>query len=497
MNAWPFFLSWTPVIVLTILAVGFKRPALDLSIYGTGFTLLLVVMYFDTPLQVALLAGLDGILTTLPLVLVIFAGILLSSLLTMTGSLPRIVGWFMGGVRSAFHRSLLITMGVGNFMEGAGVIAEPVVAPMLRAAGVAPAGAAALSIVGYAGLMTLEMAGIIITVLSIVTGIPEAELGLASAWLSIPATLAMALCVPIFLPRPWPGFQRWLLVLTCGVVVGFAALGTAAWLNVSISGMVAGLVLIFFLVMIGNRSLTLKNGILKDLAPFLLILAILLLLNIVPALKDLTFKRLSISLQVIPVHTIIFRPFFSAYLYLFLAFLLGAKLFKVSGVQMKEVLRTGSQKGWRASLAMALFGSMGQIIAYSGYTPGFTELEQAASLPWVMANGLSGYTGSAFPVFVPLLGWVGTFLTGYGVASLMLFGQLQVQTAELMGISATWLASGLAVGASLGSISSPFKIAIATPMCGALGQEGAILRLTIPLGVAASLLVGVVLWLIV
>ena len=79
----------------------------------------------------------------------------------------------------------------------------------------------------------------------------------------------------------------------------------------------------------------------------------------------------------------------------------------------------------------------------------------------------------------------------------MLFGQLQVQTAGLMGISATWLASGLAVGASLGSISSPFKIAIATPMCGALGQEGAILRLTIPLGVAASLLVGVVLWMVV
>ncbi len=497
MSAWPFFLSWSPVIILTILTVGFKRPALDLSIYGTAFTLILVLVFFDTPLQVALLAGLDGILTTLPLVLVILAGILLSTLLTMTGSLPRIVGWFMGGVRGAFHRSLLITMGVGNFMEGAGVIAEPVVAPMLRAAGVAPAGAAALSIVGYAGLMTLEMAGIIITVLSIVTGLPVAELGIASAWLSIPATVAMALCVPFFLPRPLPGFQRWLLVLACGMVVGFAALGTAAWLNVSISGMVAGLVLIFFLVMIGNRSLTLKNGILKDLAPFLLILAILLLLNIVPVLKDLTFKRLSISLQIIPVHTIVFRPLFSAYLYLFLAFLLAARLFKVNGEQMREVLRTGSQKGWRASLAMALFGAMGQIIAYSGYSPGFTELTDSANLPWVMAHGLSVYTGSAFPVFVPLLGWVGTFLTGYGVASLMLFGQLQVQTAELLGISATWLASGLAVGASLGSISSPFKIAIAAPMCGAIGQEGAILRLTIPLGVAASLLIGVVLWLIV
>jgi len=69
-----------------------------------------------------------------------------------------------------------------------------------------------------------------------------------------------------------------------------------------------------------------------------------------------------------------------------------------------------------------------------------------------------------------------------------------VQAAELLGVSATWLAAGLAVGASIGSISSPFKIAIATPMCGALGQEGAILRWTIPLGIAASLLIGLILW---
>jgi lactate permease len=69
-----------------------------------------------------------------------------------------------------------------------------------------------------------------------------------------------------------------------------------------------------------------------------------------------------------------------------------------------------------------------------------------------------------------------------------------VQAAALLGVSATWLAAGLAVGASIGSISSPFKIAIATPMCGAIGQEGAILRWTIPLGIAASLLIGLILW---
>ena len=89
------------------------------------------------------------------------------------------------------------------------------------------------------------------------------------------------------------------------------------------------------------------------------------------------------------------------------------------------------------------------------------------------------------------------FSHGYGIASIMLFGKLQVQAASIMGVSAVWLSAGLAVGASIGSISSPFKIAIAAPMCNAVGKEGEILRITIPLGIAVSFLTGEVLMLII
>lgn len=476
--------------------MGFRLPAFQLSIYSSFFTLGLVVFFFNTPLNTALLAGADGILTTGPLLLVIFAGILLSTLLMNTGSLTRIVDWLMGGVRDAFHRNLLITLGVGNFMEGASVIAEPVVAPMLHAAGVAPMGAAALSIVGYAGLMTLELTGVIVTVLSLVTGLPVHDLGIASAWLSVPATVSMAICVPIFLPRPSGGVRRLSLVLMCGLLLGMIALGAVAFIGISISGMLAGLGLILFLILLGPRELEINRKIIYDLAPFIFMLAALLMVNTVPFLKKLTFHRLSVEISAVPIHTVTFRPFFSAYIYLFLAFGLSVFLLKVSKTKVREVLLAGAEKGWRACIAMGLFGAMGQMIAYSGYDPGFVRLDQSHNIPLVLSHSLQIYTGTLYPIFVPLLGWVGTFLTGYGVASLMLFGQLQVQAAGLLGISATWLSAGLAVGASVGSVSSPFKIAIATPMCGAMGQEGAILRWTIPIGVASSFFIGLILWLI-
>lgn len=136
-----FILSWSPVLLLAVLAVVFKRSALERSLYGLGFATGLAYLAFKTPLAVILLAGLDGMLTTAPLLLVVLPGILLCNLLVAAGAIDRLVAWFMEGLRHPWHRHLFITLGIGNFMEGASVIAEPIVAPMLRAAGVSPAGA--------------------------------------------------------------------------------------------------------------------------------------------------------------------------------------------------------------------------------------------------------------------------------------------------------------------------------------------------------------------
>jgi lactate permease len=487
-----FALSWSPVLLLMVLAVGFKRSALELSLYGVMFSAALTHLVFQTPVRVILLAGLDGVLTTLPLLLVVLAGILLANLLVATGSIDRVVAWLLQGLRSSRHRHLFISLGICNFLEGASVIAEPLVAPMLRAAGVQPPGAAALSIIGYAGLMGLEMAGIIITVLALVTGLPLEELAAATAWLSVPALLAMAACIPWFLPRPDGGWRLVPLALGSGLLVGLAALGTTLTLGVALAGMAGGLALMAALMLLGSRRWHGLHKLYRDLLPFAGIFLPLLLVNTVPWLKELTCRRWVVEVSVVPIHHLTLTPFFSAYLYLFLAF--GVALAVSRPLAWRPVLRTSLNQGARALTAMGLFGAMGQIIAYSGYGDGFGHLTPTHNIPYILAMGLKTYTGSFYPLFVPLLGWIGTFLTGYGVASLMLFGELQVHAAGLLKVSAVYLAAGLTVGASLGSVSSPFKVAIAAPMCGALGQEGSILRRTIPLGLAASFLIGLILW---
>lgn len=491
-----YALAWSPVALVLLLAMVFRRPALDLSLAGLGFTFVLCATAFQTPVPVLLAAGLDGMLTTLPLLLVILAGIALSVICLAKGSLQRIVRWYEGRVAGEWHRTALLTLGLGNFMEGAGVIAEPVLAPMLRAAGLSPAASAALSIVGYAGLMTLALAGIIVTVLSTVTGLPAQALGLEIAALSVVPTLLLSLSVPWFAEGPRAVRARAGLFAAVGLAAGLGAWATVRWVGVPVSAMFGGLAVIAILILWGRQRLGLDRSILRDFAPFGLIIVGLSAVSLHPGLRAVARETLTLDLSVVPVHRVTVRPLFDAYTYLFAAVALVLALYPFGRGERSRLLWASAGRAWRPILAMAIFGAMGQMVAYSGYSEGFGTLDEARNLASVLARGTYEYTGSFYPLFAPLLGWVGTFLTGYGVASIMLFGKFQVVAAGRLDVSPTTLAAALAIGASVGSVSSPFKIAIATPLCGAVGQEGAILRKTVPLGLGVSLALGLWVWLV-
>lgn len=85
-------------------------------------------------------------------------------------------------------------------------------------------------------------------------------------------------------------------------------------------------------------------------------------------------------------------------------------------------------------------------------------------------------TGSFYPLVAPLIGGIGTFVTGSGTSASVLFGGLQAETAETLGISAVWLSSANTVGACIGKMISPQSIAIAVGAIDAPGTESSILK---------------------
>lgn len=202
--------------------------------------------------------------------------------------------------------------------------------------------------------MSLELAGIIITVLALVTGLPLSELAVATAWLSVPAVLAMAACIPWFLPKQEGGWRLLPTALGAGLLVSLVALVTVLNAGVALSGMVGGVALMAALMLLGPRRRTFSRQLGRDLLPFVCIFVPLLLVNTVPWLHHMTTHQWGFTVRLVPIHQITLTPFFSGYVYLFLALVVALAVFR--RVQRQPVLAAGLRQGWRALTAMGLFG---------------------------------------------------------------------------------------------------------------------------------------------
>ena len=88
-------------------------------------------------------------------------------------------------------------------------------------------------------------------------------------------------------------------------------------------------------------------------------------------------------------------------------------------------------------------------------------------------------TGSFYPLVAPLIGYIGTFVTGSATSSSVLFAGLQAQTAETLNMSPVWMAAANTAGATAGKIISPQSIAIAVAAANTVGEESKILNASI------------------
>ncbi len=486
-----FLLALSPVILIFILVVFFKIDILKLSIFSTIYVVIIAFSFFQTSFFIIFLSIIDGILTTLPIILVVYTGILLSQFLIEKKSIQRLTSAFSVNLEDKMQKSLVLAGGFGNFFEGAGVIAEPVVAPMAYSAGISPQGSVVLSILGYSGLMHLALAGVIVTVLAAVTSISPNILSIDLAILSFPATFFLFIFIPYLIGEPKLLKKYFILIVILSLVINIFAYFTVKYISYSVSAMIGGLGGLIFLFIIFKVRIKVDKNFIKDATPFILIFVFLAGINLISPLKEKLFNELIFKISIIPIHPIKIRPFYSAYIYLFVCFLVSYKLFAQKNDNIGKYLKKSILKAYKPIISMALFGAMGSIIAFTGLQKDLHTIIPTNNMAYNLAIGFINYSGKFYPICAPLLGWVGTFLTGYGIASIMLFGKLQLSAAKLLGISHSYLASSLTVGASIGSISSPFKIALASPLCNCVGKEGEVLKKTIPIGIFVSFLVGI------
>lgn len=149
-------------------------------------------------------------------------------------------------------------------------------------------------------------------------------------------------------------------------------------------------------------------------------------------------------------------------------------------------------------------GGLGAEMAATAHKMRFAFLTVAAVLALAYVMNLSGQTttigtwiagaGAAFAFLAPLLGWIGTAVTGSDTSANALFATLQQTAATKAGIDPTLLVAANTSGGVVGKMISPQNLTIAATAVGLVGRESDILRKVLPwsigLIVAVCLLVG-------
>lgn len=104
-------------------------------------------------------------------------------------------------------------------------------------------------------------------------------------------------------------------------------------------------------------------------------------------------------------------------------------------------------------------------------------------------------TGSAYPFFAPLLGWLGVALTGSDTSSNAMFGSLQRVTAEQLGLDPLLICTANSTGGVMGKMIDAQSIVVSATATGTHRGEGAILRRVFPHSLALAVLMGLLVWL--
>jgi len=100
-------------------------------------------------------------------------------------------------------------------------------------------------------------------------------------------------------------------------------------------------------------------------------------------------------------------------------------------------------------------------------------------------------TGSLYPFFGTLLGWLGVALTGSDTASNVLFGSLQKITAEQAHLSPILMAAANSSGGVMGKMIDAQSIVVASTATNWYGHEGSILRYVFIHSLVLAMLMGI------
>lgn len=202
--------------------------------------------------------------------------------------------------------------------------------------------------------------------------------------------------------------------------------------------------------------------VLKAMSPFILVFVFVLLASpLVPSINQLLN-------QFIIKFSIGKGSFKFAYLaspgtLIIIATIIGGLIEKIKLQELSKIFIVTIKGLGKTTLTVCTIVALAKVMGYSGMTN-------------ALAVSLVALMGPVYPLVAPLIGAIGTFITGSDTSANVLFGNLQLSAAQSLGANVDWVVASNMVGATAGKMISPQSIAVATASTGLEGHEGELLK---------------------
>ena len=521
-----------PIFVLFLMLGVVKKPTWMAASTALASAFVVALAAYGMPVKLAVMATLFGAAFGIfPITWICFGSILLYRLAVDTGKFEIIKDTVGGLTNDRRLQAMFVAFSFGAFIEGAAGFGAPVAVSgaMLAGLGFSPFYAAGICLLANTAPVAFGSLGIPVTTLANVSGLPllslSAMIGRLCAMVSV--------FIPGYLIFVMSGPKRALEVLPAIVACGLSFAGMQFYVSnywgpeltdIASSLTCIGVMVLVLKIWQPSRIVRLEgdtppttafrrysaNQVLAAWLPYMMLVVSVvvfgaptikaamnrwtdgLLPGFVPksatVLNGLLVPGLHNAITRMPPVTIKPSPYAAVYELNWLsaagtaclvASLVTALILRVSPRQFAKTYTATFRQLALPMLTISCMLGLAYLMNYSGMT---------STLGLALAA-----TGTAFPFFSATLGWLGVFLTGSDTSANALFGNLQVVTANALGINPVLTASVNSAAGVLGKMISLQSIAVAVAATGmTTDDESKLFRFTIKHSILLMIVMGLI-----
>jgi lactate permease len=505
-------ISLLPIVLILVLMIGLHWSAARAGAAGYLCSLGLAIAFFGATPELLSYAHFKALLFSLDVLIIVWAAFLFYRVSDEAGAIAVIGRALPRLTTDRSLQALMIGWVFASFLQGVGGFGVPVAvtSPILVGLGFSPLAAVIIPSIGHGWAVTFGSMGSAFQALLATTQLPTEILGPPSALLMGLAGAAGGVMIAYFL-NGWREVGRLLVPLLAwgGVMAGAQYLVVLAgpWNIAAFTAGLAGLAITPLLTR-GYHSgekpkdIPSRRDLWVAVSAYVILIGITLTIQLIPPVQNF-FGQVSVQAQFPEIVSGpgMFRTqgfatlagvsrriniFGHTGMLLIYASLLGYALLHRMGCYQRgaarRILGSTLRRVLPSSVSILSMIAMALIMEYSGMTD-------------ILARSLAEGAGGLFPFLSPWIGAVGAFMTGSNTNSNVVFGVLQMQTAELLHAPVALILAAQTASAGLASVAAPAKIVVGASTTSMAGQEGEVLRRLAGYTILFVTLIGVLAWL--